>query len=162
MLHREAEYELVPLSIDEQVGILVWSPLAGGLLSGKYGRDRTAPAGARHTTDWREPPIYDEDKMYAVIEALAEVASEHGHSPAQTALAYLLAKPGVTTLVVGARSGEQLGRQPGLGDVVPRRRARQRLDEVSAVPLIYPYWHQRNSASDRLSPGDLTLLGGQV
>ena len=162
LLHREAEYELVPLSIDEQVGILAWSPLAGGLLSGKYGRDRTAPAGARHTTDWREPPIYDEDKMYAVIEALAEVASEHGHSPAQTALAYLLAKPGVTSLVVGARSGEQLADNLGSATWLLDEGARQRLDEVSAVPLIYPYWHQRNSASDRLSPGDLTLLGGRV
>jgi len=102
--NREAEYELVPLSVDEQVGILVWSPLAGGLLSGKYGRDRTAPAGSRHTTEWSEPPIYDQDKMYAIIEALVEVAREHGHSPAQTALAYLLAKPAVTSVVVGARS----------------------------------------------------------
>ncbi len=108
LLHREAEYELVPLSVDEKVGILVWSPLAGGLLSGKYGRDRTAPAGSRHTTEWSEPPIYDQDRMYDIIEALVEVAGEHGHSPAQTALAYLLGKPAVTSLVLGARSGEQL------------------------------------------------------
>ena len=139
----------------------MWSPLAGGLLSGKYGRDRTAPSGARHTTEWREPPIYDQDRMYDIIDALLEVASEHGHSPAQTALAYLLAKPAVTTLVVGARFGRAAGGQPGVGDVVSRRRARQRLDEVSAVPLLYPYWHQLNSAHERLSPGDLTLLGGR-
>ena len=162
LLHRDAEYELVPLSVDEQVGILVWSPLAGGLLSGKYRRDRTAPAGARHTTDWNEPPIYDEDKMYAIIETLVEVAREHGHSPAQTALAYLLAKPAVTSLVVGARSGEQLADNLDSATWSLDEGARQRLDEVSAVPLIYPYWHQRNTSSDRLSPGDLTLLGGRV
>ena len=160
LLHREAEYELVPLSVDEQVGILAWSPLAGGLLSGKYGRDRTAPAGARHTTDWSEPPIYDEDKMYAIIEALVEVAGEHGHSPAQTALAYLLGKPAVTSLVIGARSAEQLADNLASATWSLDEGARQRLDEVSAVPIIYPYWHQRNSASDRLSAGDLTLLGG--
>lgn len=162
LLHREAEYELVPLSVDEQVGILVWSPLAGGLLSGKYGRHRTAPAGSRHTTEWSEPPIYDQDKMYDIIEALVEVAGEHGHSPAQTALAYLLAKPAVTSVVVGARSGEQLADNLEATSWSLDEGARQRLDEVSAVPLLYPYWHQRNTARDRLSPGDLTLLGGRL
>ncbi len=162
LLHRDAEYELVPLSVDERVGILVWSPLAGGLLSGKYGRDRTAPAGSRHTTEWREPPIYDEAKMYDIIEALVEVAGEHGHSPAQTALAYLLGKPAVTSVVVGARSGEQLADNLEATSWSLDEGARQRLDEVSALPLLYPYWHQRNTARDRLSPGDLTLLGGRL
>jgi aryl-alcohol dehydrogenase-like predicted oxidoreductase len=162
LLHREAEYELVPLSVDEQVGILVWSPLAGGLLSGKYGRERTAPAGARHTTEWSEPPIYDEELMYNIIDALVEVAGEHGHSPAQTALAYLLGKPGVTSLVVGARSTEQLADNLESSTWALDEAARQRLDEVSAVPFIYPYWHQRNTAKDRLSAGDLTLLGGRI
>ena len=162
LLHREAEYELVPLSVDEKVGILVWSPLAGGLLSGKYGRDRTAPAGSRHTTEWSEPPIYDQDRMYDIIEALVEVAGEHGHSPAQTALAYLLGKPAVTSLVLGARSGEQLADNLEAASWSLDEGARQRLDEASAVPLLYPYWHQRNTARDRLSPGDLTLLGGRL
>ncbi len=162
LLHREAEYELVPLAVDEQVGILVWSPLAGGLLSGKYGRDRTAPAGARHTTEWREPPIYDQDRMYDIIDALVEVAGEHGHSPAQTALAYLLAKPAVSSVVVGARSGQQLADNLEATSWSLDEGARQRLDEVSAVPLLYPYWHQLNTSRDRLSPGDLTLLGGRL
>ena len=162
LLHREAEYELVPLSVDEQVGILVWSPLAGGLLSGKYGRDRTAPAGSRHATEWSEPPIYDQDRMYDIVEALVEVAREHGHSPAQTALAYLLGKPAVTSVVVGARSAEQLADNLEAASWSLDEGARQRLDEVSAVPLLYPYWHQRITATDRLSPGDLTLLGRHV
>jgi aryl-alcohol dehydrogenase-like predicted oxidoreductase len=162
LLHREAEYELVPLSVDEQVGILVWSPLAGGLLSGKYGRDRTAPAGSRHTTEWSEPPIYDQDRMYDIIDALVKVAGEHGHSPAQTALAYLRTKPAVTSLVVGARSAEQLADNLASATWSLDEGARQRLDEVSAVPLLYPYWHQGNTARDRLSPGDLTLLGGRL
>jgi aryl-alcohol dehydrogenase-like predicted oxidoreductase len=159
LLHREAEYELVPLAIDEGVGILVWSPLAGGLLTGKYRRDGTAPAGARHTTDWKEPPIYDQGHLYDVIEALVAVADEHGHSPAQTALAYLLGKPGVTSLVVGARSGDQLADNLGAASWELDAAARDRLDKISAPPLIYPYWHQAKTASDRLSPGDLSLLG---
>jgi aryl-alcohol dehydrogenase-like predicted oxidoreductase len=161
LLHREAEYELVPLSIDEQVGIIVWSPLAGGLLTGKYRRDGTVPKQARHTTDWSEPPIYDKSRMFDIIETLAEVAREHGRSSAQTALAYLLGKPGVTSLVIGARTGEQLADNLASATWALDGTARARLDEISAVPLIYPYWHQANSASDRLSPGDLTLLGGR-
>jgi aryl-alcohol dehydrogenase-like predicted oxidoreductase len=162
LLHRDAEYELVPLSVDERVGILVWSPLAGGLLSGKYGRDRTAPAGSRHSSDWKEPPIYDQDRMYDIVETLVEVARAHGHSPAQTALAYLLGKPAVTSLIVGARSVEQLADNLEATSWSLDEGARQRLDEVSALPLLYPYWHQRNTARDRLSPGDLTLLGGRL
>ncbi len=162
LLHREAEYELVPLSVDEQVGILVWSPLAGGLLTGKYRRDGTAPKGARHTTDWGEPPIYDEPRMYDVIETLVDVAREQGRSPAQTALAYLLGKPGVTSLVIGARAGEQLADNLASATWSLDGAARARLDEISAVPLIYPYWHQAKTANDRLSTGDLTLLADDV
>jgi aryl-alcohol dehydrogenase-like predicted oxidoreductase len=161
LLHRDAEYELVPLSVDEQVGILVWSPLAGGLLTGKYRRDGTAPKGARHTTEWGEPPIYDEQRLYDIIEALVEVAGRLGHSPAQTALTYLLGKPGVTSLVVGARDPEQLADNLASATWVLDDAARARLDEVSALPLLYPYWHQAKTAADRLSPGDLTLLASR-
>lgn len=160
LLHRDAEYELVPLSVDEQVGILVWGPLAGGLLTGKYRRDGSAPQGTRHTTNWGEPPIYDQDRLYDIVETLVDVAGEQGRTPAQTAIAYLLGKPGVTSVVLGARSSEQLADNLAsvtwaLGDA-----ARARLDKISALPLIYPYWHQAKTATDRLSPGDLTLLGG--
>jgi aryl-alcohol dehydrogenase-like predicted oxidoreductase len=162
LLHREAEYELVPLSIDEGIGIIVWSPLAGGLLTGKYRRDGTVPNDARHTTDWTEPPIYDMSRMFDILETLADVAREHGHSSAQTALAYILGKPGVTSVVIGARTGEQLADNLASATWTLDPASRARLDEISAVPLIYPYWHQAKSAGDRLSPGDLTLLGGRL
>jgi aryl-alcohol dehydrogenase-like predicted oxidoreductase len=159
LLHREAEYELVPLSIDHGVGVLVWSPLAGGLLSGKYRRGQAPPAGARHATEWKEPPIYDEKQMYDIVDVLVDVAEEHGHSPAQTALAYLLGKPAVTSVIVGARKPEQLADNLGSSEWQLDPTARARLDEASALRLIYPYWHQANTATDRLSAGDRSLLG---
>ncbi|MGH3378088.1 MAG: aldo/keto reductase [Actinoallomurus sp.] len=156
---REAEYELIPAAIDQGLGVLVWSPLAGGLLSGKYRRDRTAPEGSRLLTDWDEPPVRDEDKLYDVIDVLVEIAGARGVSAARVALAYTLGRPGVTSLVVGARTSEQLADNLAAADLVLDDDERSRLDEVSALPLIYPYWHQARTASDRLSPADLALLG---
>src|SRR3712207_2052778 len=106
--NRDAESELVPVSIDQGLGILVWSPLAGGLLSGKYRRGVQAPAGSRHLSEWSEPPVHDEDKLYDTIETAVKIGESHGVSAAQVSLAWLLAKPGVTSLVVGARTTEQL------------------------------------------------------
>ena len=161
LLDREAEYELVPLSIDQGLGILVWSPLAGGLLSGKYRRDQPTPQGVRHAIDspWREPPVYDEAHAFDVIEELVAVAGEMGKSPAQVALAYLLAKPGVTSVIVGARNEAQLSDNLAAAEVELSAELRARLDQISAPRLIYPYWHQARTASDRLSAADLTLLG---
>jgi aryl-alcohol dehydrogenase-like predicted oxidoreductase len=155
---REAEYELVPLSVDQGLGILVWSPLAGGLLSGKYRRGQQAPAGSRHLSDWDEPPVYDEEGLYDVIDVLVEIAQTRGISAAQVALAYTLGKPAVSTLVIGARTSEQLADNLGAADLVLEAAERERLDAVSRPPLLYPYWHQARTASDRLSPADLTLL----
>jgi len=155
---RSAEYELVPLSIDSGLGILVWSPLAGGLLSGKYRRDQQAPAGSRHLTDWSEPPVYDEDKLYDTIDVLVQVGDAHGVSAAQVALAWVLGRPGISTLVIGARTSEQLADNLAAADLALTDDEVDRLERVSRPPLIYPYWHQANSASDRLSPADLSLL----
>ncbi|WP_432560960.1 aldo/keto reductase [Kineococcus sp. SYSU DK003] len=155
---RDAEDELVPLSLDQDLGILVWSPLAGGLLSGKYRRDASAPEGSRHLGDWSEPPVHDEGKLYDVVDVLVEVGAAHGVSAAQVALAWLLGRPGVTSLVVGARTEEQLADNLAAADLVLSGDERARLDAVSAVPLRYPHWHQAATAKDRLSAADLTLL----
>jgi len=156
---RDAEYELIPAAVDQGLGVLVWSPLAGGLLSGKYGRDREAPAGSRQLTDWDEPPVYDRDKLYDTVDVLVEVGQGHGVSAAQAALAWLLGRPAVTSLIIGARTSEQLADNLAAADLVLTDDERRRLDEVSAPPLLYPYWHQAKTAGDRLSPADLTLLG---
>src|ERR1700733_9643531 len=80
---RSAEYEIVPSAIDQGLGLLIWSPLAGGLMSGKYRRGQDAPPGSRHASEWNEPPIYDEDKLHDTIEAVVEVAEARGSSPAR-------------------------------------------------------------------------------
>jgi aryl-alcohol dehydrogenase-like predicted oxidoreductase len=155
---REAEYELVPLSVDQGLGILVWSPLAGGLLSGKYRRGQQPPEGSRGLTEWNEPPVYDQEGLYDIVEVLVKLAEQRGVAAAQIALAYLLAKPAVTSLVIGARTDEQLADNLAAADLILTDDERAQLDAVSAPPLLYPYWHQAKTASDRLSPADLTLL----
>jgi aryl-alcohol dehydrogenase-like predicted oxidoreductase len=159
---RDAEYELIPLSLDQGLGVLVWSPLAGGLLSGKYRRGQQPPEGSRHLGQWDEPPVYDEDRLYDVVDVLVEVAESRNVSPAAAALAYTLAKPGVTSVIVGARTNEQLAANLAAADLVLTADEHGRLDDVSRPPLLYPYWHQGKTARDRLSAADLTLLGPQI
>ena len=158
---REAEYELVPLAIDQECSILVWSPLAGGLLSGKYRRDRDATEG-RHVEGWDEPPVYDTDKLYDTVDVLVEIGADRGVSAAQVALAWLLGRAGVASVIVGARTDEQLADNLRASELELSEEERRRLDEVSAPPLIYPFWHQAKTASDRLGPADLSLLGPHV
>src|SRR5215467_7967482 len=105
---RDAEYELVPLSVDQGLGILVWSPLAGGLVSGKYRRDAAPESGTRQVSGtWNEPPVRDREKLYDTIEVLTDIAAGHRASPAQVALAWLLGRPAVTSVIIGARTEEQ-------------------------------------------------------
>ncbi len=156
---RDAEFELVPLSVDQGLGILVWSPLAGGLLSGKYRRDASPSEQTRHVSgEWDEPPIRDQDRLYDTIEVLVDVAGAHGVSPAQVALAWLLGRPAVTSLIIGARTEEQLADNLGAAALTLAADERAALDKVSQPELLYPYWHQLNTAADRLGPADLTLL----
>src|ERR1022692_1845994 len=156
---RDAEYELIPAAVDQGLGVLVWSPLAGGLLSGKYRRDRRPSAGSRQLTDWNEPPVYDQEMLYDTVEVLLAIGARRGVSAAQVALAYLIGKPAVTSVVIGARTTEQLTDNLAAADLVLSPEERDQLDKASAPPLIYPYWHQAKTARDRLSPADLTLLG---
>lgn len=155
---REAEYELVPLAIDQGCSILVWSPLAGGLLSGKYGRDKDVSEG-RHVEGWDEPPVRDADKLYNTIDVLVQIAEDRSVSAAQVALSWLLGRPGVASVIVGARTDDQLADNLKAAELVLSEEERRRLDEVSDPPLIYPFWHQLKTASDRLGPADLSLLG---
>ncbi|GAB2177963.1 aldo/keto reductase [Dongia sp. agr-C8] len=154
---REAEYELVPISVDQGLGILIWSPLAGGLLSGKYRRGKPMPEG-RHLKDWGEPPIYDEKALYDIIEVLVAVAEAKQQPASAVALAWSLGRPGVTSAVIGARNEEQLKANLPAAALKLTDEERKKLDDVSKPTLIYPYWHQANTASDRLSAADLALL----
>jgi aryl-alcohol dehydrogenase-like predicted oxidoreductase len=159
---REAEYELVPISIDQGLGILVWSPLAGGLLSGKYRRNQAEPEGTRRLAGWVEPPIRDEERLWRIVDALVEIAQSRDVSVAQVGLAWTLGRAGVTSVIIGGRTAEQLKDNLGAADVTLSVEERSRLDAVSAPPILYPYWHQLQSAKDRLGKADLSLLGAYI
>jgi aryl-alcohol dehydrogenase-like predicted oxidoreductase len=156
---REAEYELVPISLDQGLGILVWSPIAGGLLSGKFRRGGKGPEGSRHFgRKWREPPIYDEDKLFDIVDVLLEIAKAHRCSAARVALAWLLQRPGVSSVIIGGRTEEQFADNLASAELKLSAEETQRLEEASRPPLLYPYWHQAWSAADRLGAADLALL----
>jgi aryl-alcohol dehydrogenase-like predicted oxidoreductase len=138
---------------------MIWSPLAGGLLSGKHRRGERPPEGSRHAGQWDEPPVYDEDKLYDTVDVLVEIASNHRVSPARVALAWLLGRPGITTVIVGARTDEQLADNLAAAELELRGEDFIRLEEVSRPPLLYPFWHQFSNAADRLSAADLSLIG---
>ncbi len=155
---RDAEYELVPVAVDQGIGILVWSPLAGGLLSGKFRRDQEGPAGSRALSDWGEPPVRDPEQLWDVVDALVEIGEGHGASAAQVAIAWLLGRPGVVSVIVGARTDEQLADNLAAAELELSDDERARLDAASRPPLIYPHWHQAKTAADRLGAADRWLL----
>jgi aryl-alcohol dehydrogenase-like predicted oxidoreductase len=159
---RDAENELLPAAKDQGLGVLVWSPLAGGLLSGKYSRGRDGevkgPKGSRLLSEWSEPPIDFPDRLFKTVDALKRVGRAHGVSAAQVALAWLLTRPAVTSLVVGARTDKQLADNLAAADLALTADQVAKLEKVSRPPLLYPYWHQRNTANERLSSADRVLL----
>jgi aryl-alcohol dehydrogenase-like predicted oxidoreductase len=157
---REAEYELVPIAIDQGVNILVWSPIAGGLLSGKFRRGVTEPEGARHSGGHAEPPVYDWDKLYDIIDVIVSVAEEHRVSGAQVALAWLLQRPGVASVIIGGRTEAQFKDNLAAANLKLTEHQVKRLNEVSQPTLIYPYWHQNWSVYDRMSKADLAYHSG--
>ena len=158
---REAEYELVPISLDQGLGILIWSPIAGGLLSGKFRRNnKQGPQGSRHFgRKWREPPVYNEEKLFEIIDVLVEIAGEHEVSAARVALAWLLHQPAVTSVIIGGRTKEQFADNLAAADLKLTADDLARLDVVSRPDLAYPYWHQGWFAGDRLNAADLSLIG---
>ena len=151
---REAEYELLPIAVDQGLGVLVWSPLAGGLLSGKHRRNQATPEGTRQLAGWSEPPIRDEDRLWHIVDVLVEIAAARGVSAAQVALAWLLGRPAVTSLVIGGRTEAQFKDNIARGRTeADRRRARQaRRGQPAAAALSLlapamdrarPFWRSR-------------------
>jgi aryl-alcohol dehydrogenase-like predicted oxidoreductase len=138
LANREIEREVVPLAIDQGLAILPWSPLAGGLLSGKFDLDKAGPEGARRST-FDFPPI-DRPRVQRVIEALREVSQATGISVPRVALAWLLTRPFVTSVIIGAKTPEQLADNLGTSDVTLDAEHVARLDAASAIPREYPGW----------------------
>ncbi|MBX9670849.1 MAG: aldo/keto reductase [Candidatus Obscuribacterales bacterium] len=143
LIGREYEWELMPLAIDQKVATMVWSPLGWGRLTGKIKRNTGIPDGSRlHETASYGPPVED-NYLFDVVDALEEIAGETGKTIPQVALNWLLHRPTVANIVIGARNEEQL--RQNLGAVGWNLTADQvaRLDAASDITPIYPYWHQR-------------------
>jgi aryl-alcohol dehydrogenase-like predicted oxidoreductase len=145
---RELEREIVPVCLDQSLSILVWSPLAGGLLSGKFSQEAAGPEGARRTT-FDFPPV-DRDRAFRCVEAMRPIAQAHGASVARVALAWTLQRPGVTSVIIGAKSQEQLADNLAAADLTLSDEEMQRLSEVSAIPREYPGWMFDRQLADRL------------
>jgi len=147
---RDLEREIVPLAMDQQLGILAWSPLAGGLLSGKFSGDAPGPEGARRTT-FDFPPV-DRERAFRCVEVMRPIAQAHGVSVARVALAWTLRQAGVTSVIVGAKSGEQLADNLAASALTLSQAELEALDQVSALPSEYPGWMIAFQRRDR-EPG---------
>ena len=147
---RELEREIIPLLDDQGLGLLPWSPLAGGFLSGKFSRDGEDDPTARRTT-FHFPPV-DKTRAYDIIDVMREVANAHEASVAQIALAWLLHQAAVTSVIIGAKRLDQLDDNLGSIDVALGDDELERLNTVSALSPEYPGWMQSLQASER-APG---------
>jgi aryl-alcohol dehydrogenase-like predicted oxidoreductase len=135
---RDLEREIVPLLRDQRAGLLVWSPLAGGLLSGKYSRENQKPEDSRRSAF--DFPIVDKERTWRILDVLRPIAEAHSTSVAGVALAWLLAKPFVTSVIIGAKRLDQLEQNLSAADISLTDEEMRRLDEVSALPPEYPGW----------------------
>jgi len=154
LVGRDYEWELMPLGLDQGVGAVVWSPLGWGRLTGKIRRGQPLPESSRLQSQRQVeagPPVTDE-YLYRVVEAIDEIAGETGKTVPQIALNWLLQRPTVATVIVGARNEEQLRQNLGAvgWSLTPEQVAR--LDAASAVTPAYPYWHQRGFAERNPPP----------
>ena len=135
---RDIEREIVPLLAAERLGLMVWSPLAGGLLSGKFTRNGQGPQDARRAS-FDFPPV-NRERLFDCIEAMQPIAAAHGVSVARVALAYVLAKPFVTSVIIGAKTLEQLDDNLAAAALTLTPEQLATLDAVSALPAEYPGW----------------------
>ncbi|PZM85958.1 MAG: aldo/keto reductase [Candidatus Melainabacteria bacterium] len=147
---RDLERELVPLMENSKTGLLVWSPLAGGLLSGKFDRDNQKPANSRRSEF--DFPIVDKERVWNILDVIRPIAKEHDTTVARIALAWLLAKPVVTSVIIGAKNMKQLEDNIGAVDIELTDYQIGALDEVSELPPEYPGWMIPFQSADRLDP----------
>ncbi|NYE62050.1 aryl-alcohol dehydrogenase-like predicted oxidoreductase [Duganella sp. 1224] len=150
---RDVEREIVPLLEAEKMGLLVWSPLVGGLLSGKFTRDNQKPGDSRRSEF--DFPIVDKDRAWNIIDVLKPIAEAHQCTPARVALAWLLSRPVVTSVIMGAKRVDQLQDNLAAAELKLSAEELRLLDEVSALPPEYPGWMLATQGADRLGPVDL-------
>ena len=140
LLGRELENELVPLCLDQGMGILVWGPLSGGFLTGKYRRGQPQPKGSRISELESSPLVFDEEKGFDIVDELDLISKEHNATVPQAALNYLLRKPGITSVIIGARTRQQLADNLSTTnwEMTPSEVAK--LDQITEPLPLYPYW----------------------
>jgi aryl-alcohol dehydrogenase-like predicted oxidoreductase len=147
---RDIEREIVPLLEAEKTGLLVWSPLAGGLLSGKFSRENQKPEDSRRSEF--DFPIVDKDRAWRILDVIAPIAKAHNCSAARISLAWLLAKPVVTSVIIGAKRPDQLEDNLAAADLKLTQEEIKQLDEVSALPPEYPGWMLPFQTANRIDP----------
>jgi aryl-alcohol dehydrogenase-like predicted oxidoreductase len=148
LIARDVEHEIVPLGIDQSVGLMAWSPLHAGLLSGKFRRGAPRPSVSR-LNEMDVPGTVDFERVYRIVDTLTDIAQAREVTPAQVALNWVMNKPGVDTVIIGARDEAQL--RDNLAAAGWRLSAEEmaQLDEVSALPEPYPMWHQHKFGIER-------------
>jgi aryl-alcohol dehydrogenase-like predicted oxidoreductase len=154
LIGRDYEWELMPLAVEQKVGTVVWSPLGWGRLGGKLRRGQPLPADSRLQSQLvidKGPPVPNEH-VFKIVDVLDALAKETGRSNAQIALNWLLQRPSISTLIIGARNEEQLRQNLGAVGWSLTKEQVAKLDAASAVTLPYPYWHQRTTFIDRNPP----------
>jgi aryl-alcohol dehydrogenase-like predicted oxidoreductase len=149
LVARDLENELVPLCLDQKLGILPWSPLGGGFLTGKYKKGKERPKNARRYDRESQFLQFDEEKGFDIIEVLEKTAKNHNATIAQAALNYLLRKPGVSSVIIGAKTKEQLADDLKASDWEMTAEEVERLDKLSMPPRVYPNWMLQRTIQDR-------------
>jgi aryl-alcohol dehydrogenase-like predicted oxidoreductase len=147
---RDLEREFVPMTRHTKTGLLVWSPLAGGLLSGKFSRENQKPENSRRSEF--DFPLVDKERAWRILDVMRPIGEAHGCSPARIALAWLLHQPAVTSVIIGAKRADQLQDNLASGDVKLSPKELQQLDQVSQLPPEYPGWMLPVQGASRLGP----------
>lgn len=149
LISRDLELELVPLCLDQKLGILTWSPLGGGFLTGKYRRGKPRPQGARRSEPAGQFLQFDEQRGFDIVDELERIAADHAATITQAALNYLLRKPAVSSVIIGARTPEQLADNLKTTSWEMTAEEVARLDALSAPPRVYPHWMLERTIQDR-------------
>ncbi len=149
LIARDLENEMVPLCLDQKLGVLPWSPLGGGFLTGKYRRGKPRPIDARRTDPENQFLQFDEEKGFDIIDELERIAKNHSASIVQAVINYLLRKPAVSSVIIGVKTKEQLAENIKASDWEMTPEEVSRLDELSKPPRAYPYWMLQRTVQDR-------------
>lgn len=155
---REAEFELLPMALDQNIGTLIWGPMGEGLLTGTVQRHQKTPDSSRQGNGWPEPYVHDMEHAWNVIDVLGEVAQELNASTAQVCLAWLLTRSGISSLIIGNRTEEHLRENLAAAELTLSEAQRKRIEQVTRPAPRYPYWHRFTSGMDRLDPSEKVFL----